>query len=309
VISGNWTLGGLAAFIGAAMSLYNPIKKFAKVNVQMQQGLAAVERVFHLLDQKPMVVDHPDALTAPMISKSIELKSVDFSYPSGPQVLHDVNLKIKKVEIVALVGPSGSGKTTLVQLLLRFYDPTRGDIYLDGQNLKDISIESLRKQFGVVTQENHLFNDTLKANIAYGKPQATEEEILRASKLAYAHDFISSLPKGYDTIIGERGLRLSGGERQRIAIARAFLKNPSILLLDEATSALDAGSEQAVQKAFDKLLVDRTVVMIAHRLSTVRRAHRIVVIENGTIKEMGSHDQLLDQRGTYHKLYELQSIG
>lgn len=308
VINGAWSLGSFVAFVGAAMSLYNPIKKFSSVNVQLQQGLAAAERVFNLLDQQATVVDQPGAVPASRISRSIEFRQVDFSYPNSHPVLEDLNLTLRKGEIVALVGHSGSGKTTIAQLLLRFYDPTKGALLIDGKDYRDLTISSLRSQMAVVTQETNLFNDTIYANIAYGKPSATREDIEAAAKAAFAHDFIVRLPNGYETVIGERGARVSGGEKQRIAIARALLKNPDILILDEATSALDAASEQAVQMALDRLLEGRTVLMIAHRLSTVRKANRIVVLENGKIKEMGSHDELLNQKGAYHRLYELQAI-
>lgn len=310
VIRGAWSLGSFMAFVGAAMSLYNPIKKFASVNVQIQQGLAAAERVFGLLDEKGTIFDKPGAKPAAPLARSIEFKNVTFSYSSSESdvILKGVNLTLKKGEIVALVGASGSGKTTLAQLLLRFYDPTTGSILVDGHNLQDLTIYSLRQQTAVVTQETHLFNDTVMANIAYGKPNAGQPEIEEAARAAYAHDFIAALPQGYSTVIGERGARISGGERQRIAIARALLKNPSLLILDEATSALDAASEQAVQKALDRLLEGRTVLMIAHRLSTVRRAHRIVVLDKGKIQEMGSHEELIQQKGAYHKMYELQMM-
>jgi ATP-binding cassette, subfamily B, bacterial MsbA len=310
VIDGSWSLGSFVAFIGAAMSLYNPLKKFANVNVQMQQGLAAAERVFEMLDQKATVVDAPDAGTAPAFHDSIEYRDVTFAYPTSPTpVLDKVNLKVRKGEIVALVGPSGSGKSTLAQLALRFYDPTGGQILFDGTDLRKLTVASLRSQMAVVTQETHLFNDSVFSNIAYGRPEATAAEVEAAAKAAHAHDFITRLPEGYETMIGERGSRLSGGERQRIAIARSLLKDPAILILDEATSALDAASEKAVQLALDRLLEGRTVIMIAHRLSTVRKAHRIVVLENGQITESGNHQELIDRRGAYHRLHELQAIG
>lgn len=308
VINGVWSIGSFVAFVGAAMSLYSPIKKFASVNVQLQQGLAAAERVFELLDQKGTVTDAPNARAAGVISQAIEFRDVSFSYPTSNLVLDHINLTVQKGEVVALVGASGSGKTTIAQLLLRFYDPTGGSVRLDGVDLRDISLSSLRNQMAVVTQDTHLFNDTVYANIAYGRGDATREEVEAAAKAAYAHDFISALPNGYDTVIGERGARVSGGEKQRISIARSLLKNPAILILDEATSALDTASEQAVQVALDRLLQGRTVFMIAHRLSTVRKANRIVVLEKGKIKEAGSHDELLNQRGAYHQLYSLQAF-
>jgi ATP-binding cassette, subfamily B, bacterial MsbA len=310
VIAGKWTLGSFVAFIGAAMSLYNPLRKFASVNVQLQQGLAAAERVFEMLDQKATVVDKPGARDAGPFSRELEYRDVSFLYPtSAAPVLDHVNLKVRKGEIVALVGPSGSGKSTLAQLALRFYDPTGGGIFVDGQDMRDLTVSSLRAQMAVVTQETHLFNDSVLVNIAYGRPSATRAEVEAAARAAHAHDFIVRLPQGYDTLIGERGSRLSGGERQRIAIARSLLKNPAILILDEATSALDAASEKAVQMALDTLLEGRTVLMIAHRLSTVRKAHRIVVLEGGRITESGSHQELIDRRGAYHRLHELQAIG
>lgn len=307
VINGSWSLGGFVAFIGAAMSLYNPIKQFAKMNVQTQQGLAAGERVFELLDQKATVFDHDSSVDAPALSEAIEFKNVSFAYGDHP-VLQNIQLTLNKGEITALVGASGSGKSTVAQLLLRFYDPTQGQLLMDGKDYRTLTTKSLRKQMAVVTQETHLFNDTVWANIEYGRPGASHEEIVEAAKAAFAHDFISKMPNGYDTVIGERGTRVSGGERQRLAIARALLKNPSILILDEATSALDTASEQMVQMALDRLLQGRTVLMIAHRLSTVRKAHRIVVLENGKIKEAGSHDELIKQKGAYHQLYDLQAL-
>ncbi len=307
VIRGVWSIGSFVAFVGAAMSLYAPIKKFASVNVHLQQGLAAAERVFELLDQKGTVQDAPNAKSVPVISNKIEFKNVTFSYPSSNLVLDNINLTVKKGEVVALVGPSGSGKTTIAQLLLRFYDPTGGAISLDGVDLRDLTVASLRSQMAVVTQDTHLFNDTVRANIAYGRPDATMEEVEAAAKAAHAHDFVSALPQGYQTLIGERGARISGGEKQRISIARSILKDPAILILDEATSALDSASEQAVQGALDSLLEGRTVFMIAHRLSTVRKADRIIVMEKGKIKEIGSHEELLGRKGTYHQLYSLQA--
>lgn len=308
VIQGNWSMGGFVAFIGAAMSLYNPIKQFANVNIQLQQGLAAAERVFHILDQKPTVLEDPNAVRVKTLSDNIEFQNVTFSYSPNQPVLRQIQLTIKKGDIVALVGPSGSGKSTLAQLLLRFYDPAEGKILMDGLDYRTLNVESLRRQLAVVTQETHLFNDSLYNNIAYGRPDCTPDDVVSAARSAYADDFIKKLPNGYETIIGERGTRLSGGERQRIAIARALLKNPPILILDEATSALDAESERMVQQALDRLLQGRTVLMIAHRLATIRKANRIVVIENGSIRESGNHEDLLQQKGLYHRLVELQSF-
>jgi subfamily B ATP-binding cassette protein MsbA len=303
VVDGVWSAGSFIAFVGTAISLYTPIKKFASVNVQLQQGLAAAERVFELLDQKGTINDVPNAKNAPVINDRVEFRNVSFSYPSSNVVLSNFDLTINKGEVVALVGASGSGKSTIAQLLLRFYDPTSGLILFDGVDMKTLSLQSLRSQMAVVTQDTHLFNDTVRANIAYGRPDASMEEVQAAARAAYAHDFITALPEGYDTLIGERGARISGGEKQRISIARSLLKNPPILILDEATSALDTASEQMVQKALDSLLSGRTVLMIAHRLSTVRKADRIVVLEHGKVLESGGHDELIQRQGMYKRLY------
>ncbi len=308
VIKGIWTTGDFMAFTAAAMSLYTPIKKFAQVNIDLQQGMAASERIFELMDENGTVVDNPAATPLPPLKNAIVFDNVSFAYQNDNIVLDSVNLTIKKGDIIALVGASGSGKTTLAQLLLRFYDPLHGAILFDGKDIREATLWSLRHQMAVVTQETHLFNDSIRANIGYGKENATQTEIEEAAKSAFAHDFIKKFPNGYDTVIGERGSKLSGGERQRIAIARSLLKNPAILILDEATSALDAASEQAVQLAFDRLLEGRTVLMIAHRLSTVRKADRIVVLDQGRIQEMGTHEELLSQKGRYHRLYSMQTL-
>lgn len=308
VLNGSWSIGGFISFVGAAISLYTPIKSFASLNVKIQQGMAAAERVFSLLDQKATVFDKENPIQIEPLKNSIRFENVNFSYQEDNLVLSGINLTINKGEIVALVGHSGSGKSTMAQLLLRFYDPSSGTIFFDGQDYRNISTKSLRRQMAVVTQETHLFNDTIYNNVDYGKPGSSREEIEAAAKAAFAHDFIEKLPGGYNTIIGERGTKLSGGERQRLAIARALLKNPSILILDEATSALDVASEKVVQLALDKLLEGRTVLMIAHRLSTVRKANRIIVLENGKILETGAHDELVSQKGHYHKLLELHGV-
>jgi len=308
VINGVWSPGSFIAFVGGAMSLYAPIKKFASVNVQLQQGLAAAERVFELLDQKGSINDVPNAKSAGVLRDGIIFRNVFFSYPSSNPVLTNLDLTIKKGEVVALVGASGSGKSTIAQLVLRFYDPTSGVILFDGVDMKTLSLQSLRSQMAVVTQETHLFNDTVRANIAYGRPDASLDDVHAAAKAAFAHDFVSALPNGYDTLIGERGARISGGEKQRLSIARSLLKNPPILILDEATSALDTASEQMVQKALDSLLSGRTVLMIAHRLSTVRKADRIIVLEQGKVMESGRHDELIRLQGKYQRLFEMQVL-
>jgi subfamily B ATP-binding cassette protein MsbA len=257
------------------------------------------------------VKDKPNAVTLPPFRKSIRFDDVHFSYrdqEGSHEVLHGINLEINAGEIVAIVGPSGAGKSTMLRLLPRFFDVTSGAILVDGHDLRDVTVRSLRQQIGLVTQETVLFNDTVRNNIAYGRPNVPIEQVEGAAKAALAHDFIMRLPAGYDTVIGERGTRLSGGERQRISIARALLKNSPVLILDEATSALDAESEVLVQSALQNLMENRTAFVIAHRLSTVRRADRIIVLENGAITDIGSHHELLQRFGTYQRLYNLQFV-
>lgn len=308
VIRGVWTTGDFFAFIGSALSLYQPVKNFARSNAAIQQAHAGAERMFDLMDAKPTVRQKPDAAELPAFHQEIRLDHVNFAYRPDRPVLQDLSLTIRKGEVVALVGPSGSGKTTMAALLLRFYDPVDGAVKIDGRDLKDITFHSLRRQVGLVTQETMLFNDTVRHNLAYGKPDATEAEIIAAAQAANAWEFIEKLPKGLETLIGERGILLSGGQKQRLAIARALLKNPPILVLDEATSALDAQSERLVQEAMDRLMKGRTAVVIAHRLATVKNATRIVVLEHGRIVETGPHAELLAAKGLYNKLYELQLL-
>lgn len=253
------------------------------------------------------VKERPDARPMPAFRDSILFDRINFSYPGHP-VLVDISLEVKKGDIIAIVGPSGTGKSTLVDLLPRFHDPSPGRILIDSQDIASLTLASLRQQIGLVTQEVILFNDTIRGNIAYGKPGASEEEIEEAARQAHAHDFIVRLPDGYDTVIGDRGMKLSGGERQRIAIARALLKNPPILILDEATSQLDSESEKLVQAALDRLMQGRTVFMVAHRLSTVRNAHKIIVLDKGKIAEQGSHSELLNANGLYRRLYQMQEL-
>jgi subfamily B ATP-binding cassette protein MsbA len=309
VIIGGKTPGSFFSFMAAVFMLYDPVKKIISVNNVIQEGIAASIRVFSLLDMEPEIKDSPHAKPLPLVNDSIEFRNVSFKYSNENEyVLKNINFKVKKGEVVAFVGESGSGKTTLINLIPRFYDVTEGEVLIDGINIKDVTVESLRAQIGMVTQEIVLFNDTVKNNIAYGDINKSYEEIVEAAKAAYAHHFIINLPNGYDTVIGEKGVMLSGGERQRIAIARAILKNAPILILDEATSSLDSGSELEVQKALDNLMEGRTTFVIAHRLSTVRRADRIFVLLNGRIIEEGRHEDLMKFKGEYRRLYDMQFI-
>ncbi len=287
--------------------IMQPVKNFSNQIARINTGLAAAERVFQLLDMPPIICDKDEAIDIEGISEGIEFKNVSFKYESSDDfALKKIDLKIPKGEIVALVGPSGSGKSTLVDLVTRFYDTTEGIILFDGINIKDIKISSLRNLMGIVTQEVILFNDTVRANIAYGRSDWPEESIIEAAKAANAWDFICRLPNGLDSHIGDRGVRLSGGERQRLAIARAILRNPPILIFDEATSSLDTESERLVQEAIDRLMQGRTAIVIAHRLATIVRAHKIVVLEAGRIAETGTHDELLALGGAYKNLYSRQ---
>jgi subfamily B ATP-binding cassette protein MsbA len=306
---GEMTPGIFVAFITAVFSLYNPVRKFALFNNNFQQALGASSEIFKFMDVEDDVREKPHATRLPPFSKSVIFEQVNFTYGSEGQdapVLRDINLEVRRGEIVAIVGSSGSGKSTLVHLIPRFFDATYGRLLIDGHDVRDVTLASLREQVGIVTQETILFNDTVRNNIAYGQPHVPLKNVEAAARAALAHDFIKALPAGYDEVIGERGVRLSGGERQRIAIARAILKNAPILILDEATSALDSESEALVQSALHNLMSGRTVFVIAHRLSTVRRADRIVVIENGAIADIGSHDDLMAKLGTYRRLYNLQ---
>jgi ATP-binding cassette, subfamily B, bacterial MsbA len=304
------TLGAFIAFVAAVLSMYNPVRKFAVFNNGFQQALGASSQLFKFMDTEDVVTEKPGAKALPRFSQGIRFQDVAFSYQSdgedSREILHDVNLEVKRGEILAIVGSSGAGKSTLVHLLPRFFDVSGGSIRIDNHDVRDVTLSSLRSQVGIVTQETVLFNDTVRNNIAYGQPHVAMKEVEAAARAALAHDFIQGLPAGYDTVIGERGVRLSGGERQRLAIARALLKDAPVLILDEATSALDSESEALVQSALHNLMSGRTVLVIAHRLSTVRRADRIVVIENGTIADIGTHDELMSKLGTYRRLYELQ---
>ncbi len=305
---GEMTPGVFVAFITAVFSLYNPVRKFAQFNNNFQQALGASSEIFKFMDIEDDVREKPRAARLPAFSKTVQFDHVSFTYGDGADaaVLHDVNLDVRRGEVVAIVGSSGSGKSTLVHLIPRFFDVSQGRLLIDGNDVREVTLASLREQVGIVTQETVLFNDTVRNNIAYGQPHVPMKEVEAAARAALAHDFIKALPAGYDEVIGERGVRLSGGERQRIAIARAILKNAPILILDEATSALDSESEASVQSALHNLMTGRTVFVIAHRLSTVRRADRIVVIENGAIADIGTHEDLMTKLGTYRRLYDLQ---
>jgi subfamily B ATP-binding cassette protein MsbA len=304
-----FTAGTFLAFIVAVFKLYDPVRKFALFNNSFQQAVGASSEIFRFMDIEDEVPEKPGAKRLAKFSRTILFDDVTFSYENGEdsrEVLHNINLEVQAGEVLAVVGSSGAGKSTLVHLIPRFFDVSGGRILIDGSDVRDVTLASLRSQIGIVTQETVLFNDTLRNNIAYGQPHVSQKEVETAARAALAHDFIQALPEGYETVIGERGVRLSGGERQRIAIARAILKNAPILILDEATSALDSESESLVQSALQNLMAGRTVLVIAHRLSTVRRASRIVVIENGTISDIGAHEQLMQKLGTYRRLYELQ---
>jgi subfamily B ATP-binding cassette protein MsbA len=304
------TPGVFVAFITAVFSLYNPVRKFALFNNNFQQALGASSEIFKFMDLEDDVREKPRAKNLRRFADSVRFEDVSFSYATdgegSREVLHKINLEVRRGEVLAIVGSSGAGKTTLVHLIPRFFDVSEGRLLIDGTDVRDVTLASLRAQVGIVTQETVLFNDTVRNNIAYGQPHVPLKEVEAAARAALAHDFILALPEGYDTVIGERGVRLSGGERQRLAIARAILKNAPILILDEATSALDSESEALVQSALHNLMTGRTVFVIAHRLSTVRRADRIVVIENGTIADIGAHEELMKKLGTYRRLYELQ---
>ena len=305
VIQGQSTPGTFFSFLTALIMLYEPVKRLTNVNNTIQQGIAGAQRVFGIIDLVPEIQNAPGASPLPPILREIEIRNVDFRYEETP-VLRNIHLTIRAGEVIAFVGMSGGGKTTLVNLIPRFYDVTEGAILIDGRDIRTVTVESLRGQIAIVTQQTILFNDTVRSNIAYGDIARTEEEIVAAAKAANAHAFILRLPMGYDTLIGEQGTKLSGGERQRISIARALLKDAPILILDEATSALDSEAEIEVQDALENLMKGRTTLVIAHRLSTIRNADRIVVLVNGEIREEGAHEGLLARQGEYCRLYNMQ---
>lgn len=307
ILAGRMVSSQFLAFLFFLFKSYDPMRKLSRLQNSLEQGFAAAQHVWEVMDEHAEIVEKPEAGSLAALQSEIELRDVSFGYGNETRsVLREVNLTIKAGTMVALVGQSGGGKSTLTKLLPRFHDPTSGAVLWDGTDLRDATLASLRSQIALVTQETVLFNDTIRHNIAYGKPEATDREIEEAALIAFAHDFIREMPDGYDTIVGERGIFLSGGQRQRLAIARAILVNAPVLILDEATSALDAESERLVQRAIGNLVRNRTTIVIAHRLSTVRRADVIVVMEAGRIIEMGTHAELLERGGQYRKLYELQ---
>ncbi len=305
IIDGKMSGGSLFAFLAALISLYTPVKRLASYYSSIQRGLAAADRVYDILDSPVEIVEQPGAKQLAPIRESIEFRNVFFSYDEEP-ILSDISFGVEAGQVMALVGMSGAGKTTLVNLIPRFYEVTRGAILIDGTDIREVSLSSLRSQISVVTQQSILFNDTFRNNIAYGDIGKSDEQIIAAARAANAYDFIMKLPKRFDTIVGEQGVRLSGGERQRVCIARALLKDAPILILDEATSALDSDSELEVQKALENLMAGRTTLVIAHRLSTIQNADRILALAGGRIVEQGRHSQLLALDGEYRRLYELQ---
>lgn len=309
VIQGELSIGTMVAFIGYIDRLYNPLRRLINSSTTLTQAFASMDRVFELLDEEYDIVDKPNAKEAKNLKGEIEFQQVTFQYNEDETpVLRNVDLKIRQGETVAFVGMSGGGKSTLVSLIPRFYDVTEGSILLDGVDIRDYRAQTVRDQIGMVLQDNFLFSESVKSNILIGKPDATDEEIIQAAKAANAHEFIMNLPDGYDTKVGERGVKLSGGQKQRIAIARVFIKNPPILILDEATSALDLESEHLIQEALEKLAQNRTTLIVAHRLSTITHADKIVLIENGRIVEMGTHQQLMKQKGSYYHLFQIQQL-
>jgi len=305
-VRGELSLGTLVAFLSYITSFYQPINRLTEIDNVFQEAIAAGERIFELLDETSEIEDVPDAMELPPIRGEVAFEDVHFRYGTGDEVLHDVTFEMAPSEVVALVGPSGAGKTSIANLLCRFYDPIHGRVTVDGHDLRKVKLASLRRQAAVVLQDTFLFNTTIRENLLYGKSDATEEELIAAAKAAYAHDFIEVLSKGYDTEIGERGVKLSGGQKQRLALARAILTDPRILILDEATSSVDAEAEYLIQQALESVLQGRTVLVIAHRLSTIRNADKIIALEDGHIIEVGDHHQLMRRGGLYSQLYRRQ---
>ncbi len=308
-MSGELTGAQFVGFLGLSLKLYQPVKHVARLPATAQPGLVAAERVFEFMDAPVEIADSSEAVHIETLEREVAFDDVSFAYRTGEAALSGVSFSVPKGTVVALVGPSGSGKSTVVDLLSRFFDVSSGAVRIDGRDVRDIRIGSLRRLMGIVSQETVLFHDSVRANISYGRPDASFEEVTAAARAANAHDFIEQMADGYDTVVGERGVALSGGQRQRLAIARALLRDPPILILDEATSALDTGSERLIQQAIETLLEGRTVFVIAHRLSTVHRADQILVLEEGTIVEQGDHATLLASAGRYKRLYDMQFEG
>ncbi|MFD1170940.1 ABC transporter ATP-binding protein [Oceanobacillus picturae] len=309
VINGDLTMGTMVAFVGYMERVYSPLRRLINSSTVLVQSIASIDRVFEFLNEKYDIEDKPDAKSLQRVEGEVSIENVSFRYDEDEsRVLRNVDLHVKRGETIAFVGMSGGGKSTLISLIPRFYDVTNGSIKVDGLDIRDVKVRSLRNNIGMVLQDNTLFSESISMNIRMGKPEATDEEVVAAAQAANAHEFIQGLPNGYDTLVGERGVKLSGGQKQRIAIARVFLKNPPILIFDEATSALDLESEHTIQEALEKLASDRTTFIVAHRLATITHADRIVLIENGEIVEDGPHKELMAQKGAYYNLYQVQHL-
>jgi ABC-type multidrug transport system fused ATPase/permease subunit len=306
VVNGQMSLGTLVAFLAYIVSFYEPLRRLTDVDNTFQQANAAAERIFELLDEMPDIQDVPDAIALEGLEGEVAFEDVHFCYGGDDEVLRDIDFRVAPGQVVALVGPSGAGKTSIANLLCRFYDPTQGRVLVDGHDLRGVQLRSLRRQVATVLQDTFLFNASVRENLLYGKPDAGEEEVLAAARAAYAHEFIQALPQGYDTQIGERGVRLSGGQRQRLALARAILADPRVLILDEATSSVDAEAEYLIQQALEEVMKGRTSLVIAHRLSTIRNADKIIALYDGRIREIGDHHELLARGGLYSQLYQRQ---